>query len=339
MTAIARQRRVAVLLVVLIAASATWRSSGGPPGGSPTPKRSPDVANIRYGPHERNVFDFWKAKTPLPRGGVTPVVVYFHGGAFRTGDKSDVPAALLEACRNAGTAVISANYRLSSTAPYPAPMLDGARVIQFVRLNATSLGIDPDRIAASGSSAGAGIALWVGYHDDLADPSSRDAVARQSSRVCCLGVDNAQTSYDPRFIRALIGGRAHEHPALLAFFGVTIDVNSPTTPPALAALFTDASPLTHVSHGDPPAILFYVEPNAPLPGDATRGQGIHHPRFGEALKARLEPLGITCVLHHKDEYVGAANRREAMFRDQARFFTQQFAPPPNASYSRFDTRW
>ncbi len=39
--------------------------------------------------------------------------------------------------------------------------------------------------------------------------------------MACLGVDGAQTSYDPRFIKALIGGRAHEHPALREFYAIT----------------------------------------------------------------------------------------------------------------------
>ena len=44
--------------------------------------------------------------------------------------------------------------------------------------------------------------------------------------MTCLGVDGAQTSYDPRFIKELIGGRAHEHPALRAFFGIKSDADS-----------------------------------------------------------------------------------------------------------------
>ncbi len=146
--------------------------------------------------------------------------MFFHGGGFRQGDKSSVPAWLVVKCLNAGISVATANYRLSQDAPFPAPMLDGARAIQYLRLHASEFGIDPARIAASGSSAGAGIALWVGFHDDLADPRSADPVLRESSRVACLGVDGAQTSYDPRFIKRVIGGRAHEHSALKSFFGL-----------------------------------------------------------------------------------------------------------------------
>ena len=143
-------------------------------------------------------------------------------------------------------------------------MLDGARAIQFVRQERPGAGDRPNRIAAAGSSAGAGIALWVGFHDDLADPQSDDPIARESSRVACLGVDGAQTSYDPRFIKALIGGRAHEHPALRGFYGIKsdADLDSPET----HKLYEEASPINYVSADDPPAILFYAEPNGPAAG-------------------------------------------------------------------------
>ena len=212
------RRRMVALSVVILMTMASWRSWGRSLRLFEPTKPRADAVNIRYGPHERNVFDLWRAKPKNGLGAPTPLVIFFHGGAFRTGDKSNVPAKLIERCLEAGISLASANYRLSGTASFPAPMLDGARAIQFIRKNAEELGIDPKRIAASGSSAGAGIAIWVGFHDDLANPGSDDPVARQSSRVTCLGVDGAQTSYDPRFIKALIGGRAHEHPAHAAIF-------------------------------------------------------------------------------------------------------------------------
>jgi acetyl esterase/lipase len=286
-------------------------------------KPEPDLVNLRYGPHDRNVLDVWKAKPKSGKTAPAPLVVFFHGGGFRSGDKSNVPVWLLSSCLDQGISVASANYRLSQTDPFPAPMLDGARAIQFVRLNAQELGIDPARIAASGSSAGAGIALWDGVHDDLADPKSIDPIARQSSRVICLGVDGAQTSYDPRFIKKTIGGRAHEHPALRPFYGITsdADLDSPRT----LKLYEEASPLTYVSADDPPAFLYYAEPNVPLPADAKPGEGIHHPRFGGSLKARLEPLGIECVLRHRDDYATRDDPNRDRFRDMTAFFTRQFS--------------
>jgi acetyl esterase len=196
-------------------------------------------------------------------------------------------------------------------------MLDGARAIQYLRLHAKEFGIDPTRIGASGSSAGAGIALWVGFHDDLADPKSPDPVLRQSSRLTCLAVDGAQTSYDPRFIKRVIGGRAHEHPALRPFYGLA---DSDLGTPRAYRLFADASPIEHATPDDPPVILFYTEPDEPLPDDARPGQGIHHPRFGAALKAKLDPMRVECNVRHTDDFPARDDPDETMAREMTAFF-------------------
>jgi acetyl esterase len=320
-------RPMAVVGVLFGLTLVCWSVWAQPPRRPGPLKPPPAYPNVRYGPHERNVLDVWRAIPAAGRanakgqaetqGHGTPVVVFFHGGAFRQGDKSGVPAWLLVKCLSAGIAVASANYRLSQHAPYPAPMLDGARAIQYLRLHAKEFGIDPNRIGASGSSAGAGIALWVGFHHDLADPKSPDPVLRQSSRVTCLGVDGAQTSYDPRFIKRVIGGRAHEHSALRQFYGLAdSDLGTPRT----HQLFEDASPITHATAGDPPVILFYVEPDEPLPDDARPGQGIHHPRFGAALKAKLDPLGVECLVRHARDFPVQDDPDDTMFREMTAFF-------------------
>ena len=81
-----------------------------------------------------------------------------------------------------------------------------------------------------------------------------------------------------------------------------------------------ASPLTYASAGDPPVILFYKEPNVPLPADAKPGEGIHHPRFGEALKSKLDPLGVECILRHSADYPKQDDPNEVMFREMLEFF-------------------
>ena len=212
---------------------------------------------------------------------------------------------------------------LSQTAAFPAPMLDGARAIQFVRHNAAELGIDPDRIAASGSSAGAGIALWVGFHDDLADPKSTTRVARVRRGCAAWGSTAPRRRTTRVSSKSLIGGRAHEHSALRAVLRHQVrrrDLDSPR----IHKLFEEASPINYVTSDDPPVILFYAEPNAPLPADAKPGQGIHHPRFGQALKSKLDPLGIECVLRHWTDYPREDDPIEDMCRDMTGFFVRQF---------------
>src|SRR5207302_1964795 len=74
---------------------------------------------------------------------------------------------------------------------------------------------------ATGGSAGAGISLWLAFHADLAQPDSKAVVARQSTRLTCAGLFGAQSSYDPPVTKKIIGGRAHEHGALLPFCGLS----------------------------------------------------------------------------------------------------------------------
>jgi acetyl esterase/lipase len=283
-------------------------------------KPRPDRPDLRYGPFERNVLDLWKAPLRPDDPKPSPLVVFFHGGGFVGGDKRSIPGWLVERCLARGISVASANYRLSTQAPYPAPMHDGARVIQFLRSRSSELGIDPTRIAACGNSAGAGISLWVGLHDDLADPASSDPVLRQSSRLSCMGVVGAQSSYDPRFIKQLIGGRAHEHVALRPLFGVASESDADSD--RAHRLYEESAPINHVSRGDPPVLMFYSEPDAPLPANARPGEGIHHPRFGAALKAKLDPLGIECTVRHHDDYRTRENPDQAMYADLVDFFAR-----------------
>jgi acetyl esterase/lipase len=66
-------------------------------------------------------------------------------------------------------------------------MHDGARAVQYLRSRAKEWNLDPARVAATGGSAGAGISLWLAFHADLADPKSKDPVARQSDAADLRG--------------------------------------------------------------------------------------------------------------------------------------------------------
>lgn len=133
----------------------------------------------------------------------------------------------------------------------------------------------------------------------MADPKSSDPVLRQSSRLSAMPVFHAQSSYDLRFIKRVVGGRAHEHPALLPFYG--LKPGEEDTPRA-HKLFEQASPITYLNRGDPPVYMFFGEPKGPLPPDAKPGEGIHHPNFGLVLKQEMDKLGIECILRHMDDF-------------------------------------
>jgi acetyl esterase/lipase len=288
----ARKIAIAVLTVSCALAWQAQKQQKGGPRAYPIP---PDVSNARYGPHDRNVIDLWKAKTERP----SPVVIHIHGGGFTAGDKSGVPQGLLTECLQRGIAVATINYRYSTIAPYPAPMEDGARAVQYIRMHAKDWNINPKAVACTGGSAGAGISLWIGFHDDMAQPSSDDPVKRQSTRLSVIGVTNAQVSYDPRFIAKLIDEPTGRHPALAKLFGV------PEGQDVMKAadkfkLYDEGAPITHLNAGDPPVFLFYNR-ELHLP-PANLGEGIHSPRFGLYLKEKMDKLGIECIVRTPKDY-------------------------------------
>ncbi len=292
------------------------------PAGAQAPKKSltppypPDVANISYGPHERNVIDLWKAPSDKP----TPLVVHIHGGGFVAGDKSSVSKVLIDECRRRGISVASINYRYSTIAPYPAPMQDGARAVQFLRLHAREYNLDPRAVVCTGGSAGAGISLWIAFHDDMADPSASDPVARQSTRISSVGVNNGQTTYDPRTIAKLIGDETAHIDALHKLFGLKKGEDVLTSP-AYFKLYEQGSAITYLTRDDPPAFLYYSNSNVPLPPPNT-GIGIHHPRFGYFLKEKMDALGIECIVKTKDDYTG--NPAQQSTREMVEFFVKHF---------------
>lgn len=269
------------------AARATRRSRPAPP--------APDLANVKYGPDQRNVFDLWLANSDRP----APLVIYYHGGGFRGGDKRTIKIDLLKQLLAGGVSVAAVNYRLSGTAPFPAQMNDCARALQFIRLHAAEHNIDPTRVGATGGSAGAGISLWLAFHDDLKDPASADPVKRQSTRLSAAVVYAAQSSYDPRFIKKLFNTDQIDE-ALIPFFGMkgAAEVDEAKFHP----LFAEASPINHASSDDVPVMLFYPQANKPLPPNSTGRQHIHHPKFGEVLKEKLDALGVECVVMFREQY-------------------------------------
>lgn len=249
----------------------------------------PTFTDVHYGPHARNVMDVWLAESDKPR----PVLISIHGGGFRKGDKS-VSSGVLRECLKSGISVVAITYRFSDEAIAPASFHDSARAVQFVRHHAKEWGINPAKVAATGGSAGAGISLWLGFHDDMADPDNPDPVLRESTRLTCMAVNNGQSSYDPRFIRDLFPGTdTHMNAALASLFGVDL-AHLDDLPEEKYKLFEEVSAIPHLTAYDSPVLMTYdSDYDTPI---SSRSIGIHHPRFGKALKDKMDSLGIECTV-------------------------------------------
>lgn len=268
---------------------------------------APDLRDIAYGPHERNVIDLWKADSDSP----TPLVAFIHGGGFLGGDKANINPHIQAGCLAAGISFAAINYRLTGTDSYPAQMHDCARAVQFIRHRAGEWNIDAERIGATGGSAGAGISQWLCFHPDLADAGSEDPAWRQSTRLSCAAVLSAQVTYDPREIRKIVPGDAYNERALKLLFGVpeTWDWLTAEVDEDLDARLKDASPLYHLSAGDPPIFIFHW-------AEQEHDGNIHHANFGRRLKEVMDRIGIECVQRMDTDYPTP----EAAFQDMVEFF-------------------
>jgi acetyl esterase len=178
---------------------------------------APTCENVSYGPYERNVLDFWQANSTSP----APVLVCVHGGGFRAGDKKSFRSGgIVAECLARGISVAAINYRFTTTAPFPAPMLDGARALQFLRSKAEEWNIDPARIGGTGGSAGGDMLVWLACHADFADPGSPDEIARQSTKLCFVCGQGAQTFNDPEMIHRFIYSGAQMDQVGFEFYGI-----------------------------------------------------------------------------------------------------------------------
>ena len=118
-----------------------------------------DLAYVTDG-HERQKLDLYVPET----GENLPLIIWIHGGAWRGGDKTHyMPIEYLKA----GYAGASLNYRLSQHAIFPAQIEDVKAAVRWLRANAETYRLDPNRFAAWGSSAGGHLVAMLGTAGDV----------------------------------------------------------------------------------------------------------------------------------------------------------------------------
>lgn len=116
-----------------------------------------------------------------------PLLVWVHGGAWRfgtnqalrdtvlrtpNGEQPNAQALMRDAFQQAGWAVASINYRYSHQALFPGALHDVKEAVRFFRANAQEFGIDPQRIAVAGGSAGGHLSMMVAHTGDSAASDS-----------------------------------------------------------------------------------------------------------------------------------------------------------------------
>ncbi len=280
------------------------------PGQKGPPKPEPTYRNIAYGPHPENRLDFWQAETAGP----APLVIFIHGGGFRNGSKRAINARIFRRLLAAGIHMASVEYRFVQVKPLPAAHEDCKRALQFLRSKAAEWKIDPQRIGAFGGSAGAQLAMWLAFHDDMAEPDSPDPIARQSTRLAAVASISGQTTMDMTWWFRHVPGYDRPHRDPQELYGTT-------DPEKIRRIVADISALELASPDDPPIFMTYrMAPGDPVPSDPRRARGwkVHHVVFGVELKKKLDAMGVEADLR----YPGAKSR----YASVVDFFLAKLSP-------------
>ena len=264
---------------------------------------TPTFAEVAYGQHPKQVLTFWQAKSDNP----TPWLFHIHGGSWMSQQRIfglvTVPG-FVQDMLNHGISVVSVDYRFLDEAtadglnpPVKGPMLDCARALQFVRSKAKEWNLDKQRVALCGDSAGGCTALWLAFHKDLADPTSSDLVARESTRPTCVAVQHPQTSLDPQQMRDWIPNCDYGAQA----FGVSASPEKKLSSfdaflasrEKLLPTINEYSPYALVTRKAPPVFMFYS--STPAIGQFQK-EGAHSANFGLKLQEKCQSLGVECEL-------------------------------------------
>jgi acetyl esterase/lipase len=181
---------------------------------------------------------------PESSDAAAPGLIFIHGGGWSGGGKS-MYEYYGGVFAQKGYVLASIDYRLSGEAPFPAALEDCKCAVRWMRANAGELGVDPDRIAVAGGSAGGHLALLVGYTADLPEFEGHGGHDGVSSAVRCVVDIYGPTDLTADFVRE----NAFARRVVGQFLGASID-EAPN-------LYEQASPVGHVDATDPPTLILH----------------------------------------------------------------------------------
>lgn len=235
---------VGLLLATLVACSPLKILNALTPGSTYT-----KASGIAYGSDPRNKVDVY---TPAQKPVGAPVVVFFYGGSWNSGSRTDYDF-VGEALASRGIVVVVADYRLYPQVRYPVFLEDSARAVAWAHQHAQEYGGNPKRLYVMGHSSGAYNAAMIAL-----DPSLLAAVGLNPSILS--GWIGLAGPYD--FLPI-------DNPDVKPVFFF------PNSPP-------QSQPINHVSRGAPPALLIASKNDTVV--NPTRNTG--------GLAARLRADGV-----------------------------------------------
>lgn len=239
--------------------------------------------NIPFlGPDRKETMDAYLPSDSFARP--LPAVIFIHGGGWAGGSKSvGVATGICRTLAENGYAAFSIDYRLNTATKtedgktritkiaWPENFHDCKTAVRYVRQNAKDFGVDPDRIAVMGASAGAHLALLVASTKDSAKWNAGGLYPEVSNEIAA--VVDFYGRYD-------VSRDRRQH-----FAGAT--------PEETETRVTDASPITHLTASMPPVLV--------VQGDADT---IVPVTYSRELVERLKALGVP---HEYVEIPGAGH--------------------------------
>jgi len=200
--------------------------------------------------------------------GPLPAVLLVHGGGWVAGDRlMERPLAWRLAAQRYVVATVS--YRLGRDGRFPGSVYDLKAAVRWLRANASSYGIDPNRIAIVGGSAGGTMAALLGASNGVPELEGDEGVRGVASTVqAVVGLDGAATLVDHRLISNSEKGNGRFYTFMHGTYR-----NSPEVWRAI-------SPLTYLSSRSAPT--FFLNSSSQMPISPGR----------EEMVAQLRSLGI-----------------------------------------------
>jgi acetyl esterase/lipase len=253
----------------------------------------------------------------LPSSNHRPLglIVWVHGGAWRAGSRASVD---LVGLTERGWAVASVDYRLSTTARFPAQVHDIKAAVRYLRAHAAEHGYPPERVVIAGSSAGGHLAALVGVSNGRAElEGSIGGDARASSDVQAIVSLYGASNLTSILAQSTPHGLSVRVPALELLLGAK--------PEATAALAQLASPVFHVDAKDPPLYMMHGDQDNQMPINQSH-----------ELEGAYQKLGlpVRLVVVHGAGHGGPAFTTPEQLTSIDEFLRQQLALPRPASSAK-----
>jgi acetyl esterase len=183
--------------------------------------------------------------------GKRPAIVFFFGGGWRGGSPGQF-AKHCEYLRSRGMVAMTADYRVAGRHKTKADscVADCKSAVRWIRTNADRLGVDPNRIAAGGGSAGGHTAACTAVINGLDDPADDTSISSVPNALALFNPAVMLENYkdDPRWDE--LAERRYKKEPLSTRTGV---------PPR------EISPVHHIRSGLPPTIIFHGEADTTVP--------------------------------------------------------------------------